>query len=375
MHRGMVVLLLLPLLAIGSLRAALATEDRMRDARLTYGRYHRGSLVLTCGLCHQAEDGGGKWNAYGEAFRAAGANAEAFPATQFLDPDRDGAVSLYELRADCHPARADDAPTPEAYHEARSLDWSLERLQLAPVFAHATRMRVTTRLLSDKQTARVERALDRALTPYERSCQFLLAKGPHPGTRGDQPLGAVYLVDAAGPSGPMQIACYLDASRTVSLLRITFHNEPPPPPPPDPVAPPAEGAGGDPSGEESEPPPADPEPPDPRETWTIHAQTPIDLRVYADEEEEPEYESWLRKCAFERTEALEAFKGWNLDNEPEWPDLLRETMESDPEHATVYAALTEAVRTALWLAEETMPRLVLDGPIGSVRREVTPVRE
>jgi len=318
---------------------ARATPDDLTSARIRYTR-HRTSLVLNCALCHRSPDGGGKLNAYGEGYKRAGKLLAGFEAMDPVDTDADGVVNIDELRADSHPADPKDLPSPSDLDEVWPEDWPLEVVQ-APDFIHdVTRVVPTSRVLSDKAAQRVENELHRDLSPYERDCFLLLLKAKSPGSPREDLAGLLFPVTVPGPSGPMQVAVFMAPSRVVAGVVVSRHCEPREPvelpkPAADEARPPAEGEAGPAAGQ------APPEP-------------------------------VLGPPEFTKPEHLVGFAAWSLDNADQWPEVLRKIIEGDPGHQAAYEAIAEAVKAALWLAEEVAPRVTESGAVGMPRHERGP---
>lgn len=352
--------------------AALATTDDLVRAKLRYGAFHRGSLILDCLLCHQREAGGGKLNPFGKDYGAARGEvapegetepADAFGRIEYRDSDGDGAVNIYEVRSDTRPGDAKAAPTVAEYHAARFEDWPARRVADSAFYPGLRRVRETHDYLDDRAVARVERQIGRKLTIYERTCQMLLARVEGPEGQRDTPGGALFLIDTHAPSGPMQVAVFVGALGSVAGVDIAFHNEPLPPPTEEPAT--APDAATTPA------PLPEPEPSEPSEDEGEDegGGNVNDLRSVGGGQG-PGYPTRERVLTFEKKTTLLRFVGWSLDNEDRWAEELGELIERDPEHEPVYEAVREAIRTALWLAEEAMPRPEISGEVGSVRRPV-----
>lgn len=317
-----------------------ATEDLLYAARVLYP-YYRGSLVVTCGLCHTSQAGGGALNPYGKDVLAAGAQRSSLPQVDWRDSDGDGAMNIDELRVDSHPADRDDFPTPEELADVRATEWPLEMVTYPNLLIDVKQVRATSRLLSQRQEERVSAALGRPLTRYERRPFLVVARSAPRASMRDDLAGAVYVIDTRGPSGPLQVAVFLFPNRVVAGILIMRHNEGEAEAPvgssaPDGTAEEAEGG-------------VAPQP----------VLLPGGLVVRPP-----------RPMAFTSEEALDSFKRWSLDNQAEWDETVRRLQEWDPGSREVYPVIAHAVETALWLAEETMPRPVFQGALGMPKRTV-----
>lgn len=360
---------------------ASATSDYLASAQLQYGSYYRGSLVLNCTLCHQREKGGGRLNRYGSEYGKTERGPLGFEAIQYRDSDRDGAINLYEFRCDTSPGDAESVPSPDEYQDARLMDWTAARVRDSGCFPGISRVRARKAPISARGAERLERALGRPLTPYERLCLQLTVRAETAERDEEVAAGAVYLIDTAGPSGPMQVVVSVSSLLSVAGVDIAFHNEPIPPPeePTTPqagtlpeedvttTAPPPDG-----------PPPAEPEEGDgtsetPSPTGSDRPVDPktgaIDLTGDGDDSEAT-YPIWPKRLAFEQSSVLRRYVGWTLGNEARWAEDLKPAIEKDPDNRVLYERMADAVRLALWLAEETMPRPTVEGDLGSVRHSV-----
>lgn len=333
--------ILITLLGLAGL--CLADEDLMQAAKVLYP-YHRGSLVLDCTLCHTGQEGGGL-NDYGKDVLEAGAERASLQRIDWRDSDGDGVVNVDELRVDSHPSGGEDFPTPEELEDVRAAEWPVEMVTYPDLLVDVSRVRPTSRVLTDREIQRVERALDRTLTRYERQPFFVVAKADVRGTMRDDLAGAVYVIDLVGPSGPMQVAVFLMPNRVVAGVVVMRHNEAGPMPAEESEA----------AGEESEDSDVDEDEAGAPEPIVL----PGGLMVRPP-----------RPMTFTSEEALDAFKRWSLDNEGEWDETVRQLQEWDPDHREVYPRIADAVATALWLAEETMPRPVFQGGVGAPKRIV-----
>lgn len=334
---------------LGSIVAALAllvttasptwaSEDLLRAARVLYP-FHRGSLVVSCTLCHQGAEGGAL-NVYGKDVQSAGSDRRALLQVDWRDSDRDGVMNIDELRVDSHPADRNDTPTPKELAEVRAAEWPLEMVSYPEFLVDVKRVRSTSAVLSEREEGRVSAALERPLSPYERQPFFVVARTDARGTLRDDLAGAIYVIDATGPSGPMQVAVFLLPNRVVAGVIVMRHNEGGPPAeiPSEVEAQPNEEASG-----------APPE--------AIVLPGGLIVRP-------------PRAMPFTSEEALNVFKRWSLDNQEEWAETVQQLQEWDPDGRSVYPVLAHAVATALWLAEETMPRPIIQGAIGAPRRTV-----
>ncbi len=377
---ALVLAALLPFLCALA-RPAAARSDDLGAAQIKYGMFYRGSLVLNCMLCHQREEGGGRLNPYGEAYRKAGHDLAAFDAIQYLDSDSDGSVNLYEFRLDTFPGDAESAPRPDEYHRARLMDWKAARIADTGCFPGFLRAKPSKITLTDRAVERIERAVRRPLTPYERRCLQIGVRAEGPERQGEINAGAVYLIDTAGPNGPMQVVVFVSALLRVAGVDVAFHNEPSPPPEESPVeATPGEPGAAEPAAPAGDAPEEAPPPAGADEGGGSGAITgvdpttrPIDPGTGAivltgeGDPTEIDYPVWVKRLAFEQPRALRRFTGWSLDNEPRWAEDLAPLIEDDPDHKALYDRVAEAVKLALWLAEETQPRATVEGEVGSVR--------
>jgi len=332
------------MLAGAACRPVGATPDDLTSAKIRYAR-HRTTLVLNCALCHQSRDGGGKLNAYGEGYKRGGKLFDGFQAMDFPDTDGDGVVNIDELRADSHPADAKDVPSPSDLCDVWPEDWPLELVQATQFIKGVTRVTPTARVLSDKAAGRVEGELHRSLTPYERDCFFVLLKSKPEDSPREELAGLLYPITVKGPSGPMQVAVFMVPYRAVAGLLVTRHCEPL-----EPIRKPA--------------PAVDTEPPGAGDEEQPPGEGAIQIAGNEGDESEP-----LGPPAFTKPEHLQGFVAWSLDNADQWPAVLRNIVEGDPEHQAAYEAIAEAVGTALWLAEETAPRVTVSGAVGVPKHE------
>ncbi|MGH7822508.1 MAG: hypothetical protein ACREQ9_22330, partial [Candidatus Binatia bacterium] len=92
-----------------ALAVALLAGEAMAEpgfSRMFRARY---GYQAPCIACH-TESGGSALNAYGEAFKKAGKNPNAFAVIEPLDADGDGSANLAEIKAKSHPGSRQSTP-------------------------------------------------------------------------------------------------------------------------------------------------------------------------------------------------------------------------------------------------------------------------
>ncbi len=138
-------------------------------AYLQMFRAHYHPPAVSCMVCH-ADHAGGKMNAYGDAFRKAGASWEAFVAIGGQDADGDGTRNGVEIRAGSNPG--DPASTPKApggWLRTVPLGETMPLEALGRMFPGIGKFEVREVTLS----ARAARAVGQALgAPLTRGDQF-----------------------------------------------------------------------------------------------------------------------------------------------------------------------------------------------------------